>query len=81
MESLELMETVEVPWDQLSPGALRGLVEEFVTRDGTDYGEQEMGLERRCQQVYTFLKQRQALILFSPESGQCNIVTRDRLNI
>lgn len=35
-----------VPWDQLSAEALRGLIEEFVTRDGTDYGEVEVPLER-----------------------------------
>ncbi len=29
---------VELSPDDLSPEALRGLVEEFVTRDGTDYG-------------------------------------------
>ena len=80
MENLELMETIEVPWQQLSADALAGLVEEFVTRDGTDYGEQEMGLQRRSEQVYGLLREGQAVILFSPESGQCNIVAKERLN-
>jgi len=80
VEDLELMETITVPWQQLSADALRGLIEEFVTRDGTDYGEQEMGLERRVQQVQRWLERGEALILFSQESGQCNIVARERLN-
>ncbi|NRQ00592.1 YheU family protein [Marinobacterium sp. xm-v-233] len=28
-----------VPANMLSDDALRGMIEEFVTRDGTDYGE------------------------------------------
>ncbi len=38
---------VELSPDDLSPEALRRLVEEFVTRDGTDYGAVERGI-RRC---------------------------------
>jgi hypothetical protein len=34
-----------IPFQDLSPEALRGVVEEFVTRDGTDYGEFEVSLE------------------------------------
>jgi len=80
VESLELMNCIEVPWQQLSDDALQGLVEEFVTRDGTDYGEQEAGLATRCQQVRNLLKQGGAVILFSQESGLCNIVAKDSLN-
>jgi len=32
---------------QLSPEALKGVIEEFVTRDGIDYGESENSLEPR----------------------------------
>ena len=34
----EAVSGVELDVDQLSPEALRGLVEEFVTREGTEYG-------------------------------------------
>ncbi len=33
-----------IPHRELSPEALQGLIEEFVTRDGTDYGESEAAL-------------------------------------
>jgi len=36
------MTAVKVPYNQLSPEALQGVIEEFVTRDGTDYGEIEI---------------------------------------
>lgn len=65
-----------VPWDQLSAEALRGLIEEFVTRDGTDYGEVEVPLERRVEQVMAQLRRGEAQILFSPNTGSCTIVPR-----
>ena len=38
---------VEVPWDRLAPETLRQVIESFVHREGTDYGEQEASLERK----------------------------------
>lgn len=81
MENLELIETVEIPWQQLSTDTLAALIEEFVTRDGTDYGEQEINLAGRSDQVRQLLSQNKAVILFSQESGQCNIVARERLDL
>jgi hypothetical protein len=40
-------DAIEVPPDALSPEALRALVEEFVTRDGTDYGAVEPDLDAK----------------------------------
>ena len=40
-----------VPWDQLSPDALRGVIEEFVTREGTEYGDQDVPLETKVAAV------------------------------
>jgi hypothetical protein len=36
---------IAIPYKELSPEALKGLIEEFVTRDGTDYSESEMPFE------------------------------------
>ncbi len=38
---------MEIPYKQLSSDALRGIVEEFITRDGTDYGREEVPLEQK----------------------------------
>jgi uncharacterized protein YheU (UPF0270 family) len=32
---------LQIPASRLSRDAIDGLIEEFVTRDGTDYGERE----------------------------------------
>lgn len=68
-----------VPWQQLSAEALRGLIEEFVTRDGTDYGESEVSLECRVEQVQARLRTGEAVLLFSESTAECSIVSRDRV--
>jgi len=67
------MKAVKVPYDQLSPEALDGVVEEFVTRDGTDYGESEVSLETKMNQVMNQLRTGDAVIVFDQESETCNI--------
>lgn len=69
---------VEVPLAALSPAALRGLVEEFVTRDGTDYGRSERSLDDKVRDVMRQLERGEAKILFDPESRATNIVVAPR---
>ena len=40
-----------VPWQEIPPETLDNLIEEFVTRDGTDYGEQEIRTDTKVAQV------------------------------
>ena len=64
----------ELSPDQLSPEALRGLVEEFVTRDGTDYGAVERSVEEKIAQVMGQLENGEARIVFDPETESASIV-------
>lgn len=64
---------VELAPDDLSPEALRGLVEEFVTRDGTDYGAVERGVEEKIAQVLAQLRSGEARLVFDPETETANI--------
>ncbi|MCO4757358.1 MAG: YheU family protein [Oceanospirillaceae bacterium] len=68
-----------IPHDQLSPDALEGLIEEYVTRDGTDYGAEEISLAERIVQVKRLLVNGEAVILFSEGKGACNIVSSSLL--
>jgi uncharacterized protein YheU (UPF0270 family) len=60
--------------EQLSESALRGLVEEFVTRDGTDYGNAELSLEEKVARLERQLASGDAKIVFDPESETVNVV-------
>lgn len=71
------MKTVKIPYDQLSPEALQGVIEEFVTRDGTDYGEIEVPLETKVYQILGQLKSGKAVIVFDQETETCNILKGD----
>jgi uncharacterized protein YheU (UPF0270 family) len=66
----------ELSPDDLSPQALRGLVEEFVTRDGTDYGAVERSVEEKIAGVMAQLASGEARIVFDPETQTANILTR-----
>ena len=71
------MAAVKIPYDQLSSEALAGLVEEFVTRESTDYGAVELSMETKLSQVYQQLKSGKAFIVFDEESETCNILSKE----
>lgn len=67
---------VEVPHTALSAEALRGVVESFVLREGTDYGERDVPHEAKIAQVIRQLERREARIVFDPETQSVHIVLR-----
>lgn len=67
---------IEVPWERLAPETLRSLVQEFVSRDGADWGEAGGALEEKVAQVMRQLRSRQAMVVFDLKSQTANIVVR-----
>jgi len=65
---------VEVPHTELSGEALRGVVESFVLREGTDYGERDVAHETKVEQVIRQLERGEARILFDPLDSSVTIV-------
>jgi uncharacterized protein YheU (UPF0270 family) len=63
-----------IPFNELSPEALKGVIQEFVTRDGTDYGESETPLNMKALQVLNQLHTGKAVIVFDQKTETCNIV-------
>jgi uncharacterized protein YheU (UPF0270 family) len=59
---------VEVAPGDLSPEALRGLAEEFVSRESTDYGAFEKSFEEKVDEVMQQLRDGSATIVFDPEN-------------
>ena len=59
---------------QLTAEALRGVIEEFVTREGTDYGGVSVCLAHKVQQVRDQLDRGDAVLVYDHESSSCNIV-------
>ena len=70
----ERPEPVEIPLDALGADALRGVIEGFVLREGTDYGERERTLEEKVADVRRQLERGEARIVFEPETETVDIV-------
>ncbi|WP_240194285.1 YheU family protein [Desulfopila inferna] len=71
--------SVRIPCDQLEPDILLALVEEFITREGTDYGEWEVPLEKMIGEVVDQLKTGKAVIIYDQISQTCNILSKNVL--
>jgi uncharacterized protein YheU (UPF0270 family) len=63
-----------IPHKQLSPEALSGLIEEFVTRDGTDSGYTRGSLAENVAMVRRQLDGGQAVIVYDNRTNTCNII-------
>ena len=71
------MRFVQIAVDALSPQALDGLIEEFVTRDGTDYGTDERSLDDKKDAVRRLLDCGEIEIVFDPKTETSNIISKD----
>nr|WP_231874208.1 YheU family protein [Alcanivorax sp. NBRC 102024] len=67
-----------VPWKDLPPDTLTNLIEEFVTRDGTDYGDQEVATSTKVEQVRTQLKQQEAFIVFDEVTESVSVMGKEQ---
>ena len=79
VETDDDVQGIEVPPEKLSDEALLGVIDEFITREGTDYGHQETSVDAKRAQVRTQLQEGDALLLFDPKTETINIILkRDR---
>jgi uncharacterized protein YheU (UPF0270 family) len=75
-EPVEIPEPVEVPFNELSADLLHAVVESFVLREGTDYGEKEFALEDKVAGVIRQLKKGEAKIVFDPGTDSVTIAVK-----
>lgn len=68
-----------IPHHQLSAEALQGLIEEFVTRDGTDYGVSETPTQIKVEQVKQHLNQGTAVILYDTNDSSYTLIFKDQI--
>jgi len=73
------MTRLVVPLQRLSEDALDGLLEEFVTRDGTDYGQREQTLAARVATLRGQLAGGRAAIVFDTELESYDILPVEAL--
>jgi uncharacterized protein YheU (UPF0270 family) len=67
-------EPVAVPHAELSADALQGVIDNFILREGTDYGDRELTHEQKAANVLRQLERGEAQILFDPLDSSVTIV-------
>jgi hypothetical protein len=70
----ERPEPVAVPYTELSADALQGVVDNYVLREGTDYGDRTFSHEQKVAQVLQQLQRGEAQIMFDPLDSSVTIV-------
>jgi len=69
-----------IPYQSLDNETLHRLVESFILREGTDYGEVEMSLEEKTKKVLEQIKTEEVLILFSELSETVTLIDKQQFN-
>lgn len=67
-------EPVTIPHAELSADALRGVIDNFILREGTDYGDKAVSHDDKVAQVLLQLERNEARILFDPLDSSVTIV-------
>ena len=67
-------EPIVIPHRELSAEALQGVLESFVLREGTEYGEREVSLEQKVADVLRQLERGEAQVIYHPELQSIDIV-------
>ena len=67
-----------IPHRMLSPAALCGVIEAFITREGTDYGLHEVPLATKVAQVRYQLDAGTAVLVYDEATESCTIQPADQ---
>jgi hypothetical protein len=67
---------MEIPFTALQPATLRALIEEFVLREGTEYGEHDVPLAAKVDAVMQQLRRGEAYVAYDADSETTTIVPR-----
>ncbi|QWA13781.1 YheU family protein [Sodalis ligni] len=69
-----------IPWEEIDSDTLYNLLESFVLREGTDYGEQEKTLEAKVADVKRQLISGEAVVVWSELHETINIMPRGQFH-
>ena len=70
-----------IPISEISADALSNLIEGFVLREGTDYGDADCSLADKVEQVRSQLKSGEALLVYSELHETVNIIPKGQLEL
>lgn len=68
---------MEIPWQQLSDEALTAVLEEYASREGTEYGAHDYSLADKVAQLRLQLARNRIWLDFDPDTGSCDLKVRE----
>ncbi|RBP81815.1 YheU family protein [Marinomonas rhizomae] len=69
-----------IPYDSLAPDTLETILDDIVSRDGTDYGDYDLSVAQKREQALRSLRNGEAVLLFDTESETIKMVPKDALS-
>lgn len=66
-----------IPWQQIDPEILRNIIESFVLREGTDYGEKEISFLDKVEEVRQQIACEKLVIVWSELHESVNIMPKE----
>ena len=73
-----MSQIINVPVERLAADVLQALLEEYASRDGTDYGEREHTLEQKVSSLRRQLDSGELCILYDIDSEHWDLTPRER---
>ena len=64
---------MNIPFQELAVETLTAIIEEFISREGTDYGVHDTSLEKKVRQVMNQLQRGEIVVTFDQESQSCDL--------
>ncbi len=65
-----------IPVDRLAPDTLEAIIEEYIGREGTDYGFQEVSVDAKLRQVHAQLRRGEVVVAYDPVLQSCNLLVK-----
>ncbi|MGY5450760.1 YheU family protein [Agarivorans sp. MS3-6] len=69
-----------IPWQQLEADTFNALLESYVLREGTDYGEQELSLADKLEQIKQQVINGSVLIVYSELHETVNLIAKEQFD-
>lgn len=71
----EILPPLEVPREAITADALAGIIDEFIQREGTDYGAVELNHDTKVERIHRQLQKGDIKIVFDPNTESVTLLT------
>ena len=71
---------IKIPIESLDRSIIFSIIEEFVLREGTDYGAYEVNFQSKIDEIYRKLESDEYSISYDESTESCTIITNVSLD-